>query len=101
MNPVIQAAALATIIAAGTQYTVVDSQGHVVGTLVTDTPVASQMRIIGITDAARGTNPAQSSRQTDRTFHPDYSGALSVGQMTRAWNDELDRLNPPVVTGGG
>jgi hypothetical protein len=95
-----QAAALATFVAIGAQYTVVDAQGNVVGTLVTDTPAASQMRVIGITNTGRGKAPAPPAR-VDRTFHPDYSHALSVDQMTRAWHDELDRINPPVVTGGG
>ena len=99
MKLAMQAAVIATFVALGAQYTVVDAQGNVVGTLVTDTPAASQMRVIGITNAARGKTPAQPNR--DRTFHPDYSRALSVDQMTRAWNDELDRINPPVVTGGG
>jgi len=40
-------------------------------------------------------------RRADRTFHPDYSNALTVDQMSRAWQKELDRINPPVVTGGG
>ena len=100
MNPAIQAVALAAFVAAGTQYTVLDSQGHVVGTLTTDAPVAtsSQMRVIGIAKAGR---PADGPAPIDKTFHPNYDHALSVEQMTRAWQDELDRLNPPIVTGGG
>jgi len=39
--------------------------------------------------------------RADRAFHPDYSKALTAEQMTRAWQNELDRINPPVVTGGG
>jgi len=101
VKQVLQAAAIAMFVALGAQYTVVDEQGRVVGTLVTDTPATSQMRIIGITNAARGKIPAQPDRQADRTFHPDYSRALSVDQMERAWRDELDRINPPIVTGGG
>ena len=101
MKPSMQAAALAMFVALGAQYTVIDAQGNVVGTLVTDTPATSQMRVIGITNTTRGKTPAQPDRQADRTFHPDYSHALSVDQMTRAWQDELDRINPPVVTGGG
>jgi hypothetical protein len=101
VNPVMQAAALATFVVLGAQYSVVDTEGHIVGTLVTDTPAVSQMRIIGITTAARGKTPAQPDRSSDRTFHPDYSRALTVDQTTRAWRDELDRLNPPIVTGGG
>ncbi len=100
MNPAIQAVALAAFVVAGTQYTVVDSQGSVVGTLTTDAPVAmsSQMRVIGIAKAAR---PAVGAAPTDKAFHPNYAHALTVEQMTHAWQDELDRLNPPIVTGGG
>jgi hypothetical protein len=100
VNPAIQAIALAAFVAAGTQYDVVDSQGHVVGTLTTDAPVttSSQMRVIGIAKAAR---PADGAAPIDKTFHPNYANALTVEQMTRAWQAELDRLNPPIVTGGG
>ena len=38
---------------------------------------------------------------TDATFHPDYSKALTVEQMSAAWQAELDRLFPQPVTGGG
>ena len=100
MNPAIQAVALAALVAAGTQYTVVDAQGHVVGTLTTDAPVttSAQMRVIGIAKAAR---PADAAAPADKAFHPNYTHALTVEQMSRAWQDELDRLNPPIVTGGG
>ena len=101
MKAVLQAAGLAMFVALGAQYTVVDDQGRVVGTLVTDTAPASQMRVIGITNTTRSKVPAQPDRQADRTFRPDYSHALTVDQMTRAWQNELDRINPPVVTGGG
>lgn len=101
MKAVLQAAGLAMFVALGAQYTVVDDQGRVVGTLVTDTAPTPQMRVIGITNTTRSKVPAQPDRQADRTFRPDYSHALSADQMTRAWHDELDRLNPPVVTGGG
>jgi hypothetical protein len=94
----VQAVALALFVAAGTQYTVVDSQGHVVGTLTTDAPVgaAAQARFVGMAKPATPAQPA-----ADKNFHPDYSHALTVDQMTRAWQAELDRLNPPIVTGGG
>ena len=101
MKPVFQAAAAAMLVALGAQYTVVDEQGRVVGTLVTDTAPASQMRVIGVTNTTRGKVPAQPDRQADRTFRPDYSRALTVEQQTRAWQNELDRINPPIVTGGG
>ena len=101
MKPMIQAAVCAIVVAAGAQYTVVDADGRVVGTLTTDTPPTSQMRIIGITNASRTSKAPQPDARADRTFHPDYSHALTVDQMTRAWQDELDRINPPIVTGGG
>jgi hypothetical protein len=101
VKSVIQAIAMASFVALGAVYTVVDDQGNVVGTLVTDTPATSQLRIIGITNAARGKTTTQPNRQTDRTFHPDYSKAFTVDQMTQAWRDEIDRINPPVITGGG
>jgi hypothetical protein len=89
------------LVAVGAQYLVVDAEGRVVGTLVTEGPVTSQMRVIGITNAPRAGTPAQPEKPVDRTFHPDYSKALTPDQMTRAWQDELDRINPPIVTGGG
>ncbi len=101
MKPVVHAVALAAAVAAGTQYTVVDAQGHVVGTLVTDGAVAARMRVAGLAAAGRAKQSTQSDSPPDRTFHPDYSRALSTDQMARAWRDEADRLAPPVITGGG
>jgi len=43
----------------------------------------------------------QANPHIERTFHPDFSHALSVDQMVHAWQAELDRINPPIVTGGG
>jgi hypothetical protein len=94
------AAAAATLMALGAQYTVVDSNGHVVGTLVTDTPPTSQLRVAGLADAARK-EQQQPDRRADRGFHPDSSKALTVEQQMQSWQREWDRLNPPVVTGGG
>jgi hypothetical protein len=37
----------------------------------------------------------------DRSFHPDYSRALTVDQMTAAWNAEIDRVFETPITGGG
>ncbi|MBV9439339.1 MAG: hypothetical protein JOZ24_05030 [Candidatus Eremiobacteraeota bacterium] len=100
MKAALQSVALAAVIAAGAQYTVIDAQGHVIGTLTTDAPVTtSAMRIIGIARAGSASDVVPSS--ADRSFHPDYSRALSVEQMTRAWRDEIDRLNPPLGAGGG
>ncbi len=101
VKPVLQAVALVAAVATGAQYTIVDGQGHVVGTLVTDGAVTSQVRVAGMAGAGRAKRPAQTDSPPDRAFHPDYSRALSADQMTRAWRDEADRLNPPFVTGGG
>jgi hypothetical protein len=101
VNPHFQAAAAAMLIAVGAQYLVVDAEGRVVGTLVTDSPATSQMHVMGITNAPRAATPQLRDNRTDRSFHPDYSKALTPDQMTRAWQDELDRINPPIVTGGG
>jgi hypothetical protein len=47
------------------------------------------------------TGSASRDARVDTTFHPDYSKALSVEQMSAAWQAELDRLFPQPVTGGG
>lgn len=100
MKPIMQVAAFAVAVAAGTQYTIVDAQGRVVGSIVTDTPV-NQLRVIGVTSAGRITTAPQPDPGADRAFHPDYTKALSAEQLSRAWQAELDRLAPPLVTGGG
>ena len=101
MRSLAKAVAAAASLAFAAQYTVVDSQGHVVGTLVTDVPLRTPLQVIGITNGPRRTSPAPSDPRADRTFHPDFSKALTVDQMNRAWQDELDRIYPPIVTGGG
>jgi hypothetical protein len=94
------AAALAMVVTVGAQYTIVDEHGHVVGSLVTDTPPA-RLRIIGATNAARAALAPQPDPRADRTVHPDYANALSAEQLSRAWQAEMDRLAPPPATGGG
>jgi hypothetical protein len=37
----------------------------------------------------------------DRTFHPDYSQALTVEQMDAAWNAEINRVFETPIAGGG
>lgn len=51
----------------------------------------------------RSAAPAPSAEPAaiDRTFHPDYSRALTPEQMQRAWNAEIDRVFQTPVTGGG
>ncbi|HEV2641311.1 MAG TPA: hypothetical protein VGT98_01320 [Candidatus Elarobacter sp.] len=101
MKSPFHAAAIAMVVAVGAQYTIIDEQGHVVGSLTTDTPPGAQMRVIGLTNAKRGGTVAQPDPRADRTFRPDYTKALTVEQMSRAWQAEADRLAPQIVTGGG
>ena len=89
----------APIIAAGTHYDLVDAQGNVVGELVSESATRVRLRIIGVTSVRPV--PTVLPAQPDREFHPDYRGALSVGQMSAAWQAEIDRLFPPPPTGGG
>jgi hypothetical protein len=83
----------------GAHFDVVDQQGNVVGELVSESATRLRLRIVGVT-AVQRTQPALPAR-TDTTFHPNYDHALSVGQMSAAWQAELDRLFPQPVTGGG
>ena len=53
MKSPFHAAAIALTIAVGAQYTIIDEQGHVVGSLVTDTPAGAQLRVIGLANAKR------------------------------------------------
>ncbi len=61
---------------------------------------------VAVCAAALSTAPAPAERLAvptviDRTFHPDYSHALTPDQMTRAWNAEIDRVFQTPVSGGG
>jgi hypothetical protein len=114
MNKLLTTVALAALVAlpaiaataaetttAPARFTVIDADGRVIGELVTARGETLRLRVIGNAAAvAQPLIPAKDLR-TDRTFHPDYSHALSAGQMSAAWQAELDRLFPPVVTGGG
>lgn len=64
-----------------------------------------QTRQVGIVrTVAPKPQPAPSTDESgiDRTFHPDYSHALSVDQQNAAWNNEINRVMvTPVGTGGG
>jgi len=95
------AAAIALVVAVGSQYTIIDEQGHVVGSLVAETPPGAHLRVIGIANAKRTATPAQADTSADRTFHPNYANALTIDQMSRAWQAEVDRISPQIVTGGG
>lgn len=90
----------AAIATPGTHYVLVDLHGNVVGELVSESATQVRLRVIGISTAARAAVPAPDARN-DRAFHPDYSKALTPGQMSAAWQAEIDRLFPQPVTGGG
>jgi hypothetical protein len=90
----------ATLATPGAHYTLVDAQGRVVGELVSESASRVRLRVIGIANSARVAAPAPDPR-ADRTFHPDYRNALTPGQMSAAWQAEIDRLFPQPVTGGG
>jgi hypothetical protein len=94
-------AADAPFVVPGTRYQLVDERGNVVGELVTETGTRLRLRPIGATGAMRAAQRPALPATSDRTFHPDYRNALSAGQMSAAWQAAWDRINPPLVTGGG
>ena len=94
-------ATASSLIVPGAHYQLVDARGNVVGELVSETGTRLQLRPIGATTAIRTAQKQPLPTTADTTFHPDYSKALTSGQMSAAWQAELDRINPPFVTGGG
>jgi hypothetical protein len=90
-----------TLAVPGAHFTLVDSNGNAVGEVVSERSDRLRLHVIGFTPSQpRPVTPAVDPR-ADRTFHPDYSHGLSVWQMQAAWQAEMDRINPPPVTGGG
>ncbi len=63
--------------------------------------VTSPPQTAGVATPPPATDSARAVRRADPLFRPDYAHALTVEQMLRAWNDELDRISPPPATGGG
>jgi hypothetical protein len=63
--------------------------------------VPPQTRTIGTVRSTAAPSSVRTDPGYDRVFHPDYSRALSVEQLTAAWNAEIDRLFPVPITGGG
>ena len=90
----------ASLIVPGAHYQLVDAHGNVVGELAGETNTRLQLRPIGTTTALRNA-PHAPATASSAAFRPDYSKALTSGQMSAAWQAELDRINPPFVTGGG
>lgn len=67
-------------------------------------PVAQsrlQKNAAGISRVATPPATPADNSGIDRTFHPDYSRALTVDQATAAWKAEIDRVFETPVTGGG
>jgi hypothetical protein len=85
----------------GTRYELVDAHGDVVGELVSESATRVRLRTIGVTNVRRAPSLPAPDARADGRFHPDYSRALSTGQMSAAWQTELDRLFPQPVAGGG
>ncbi|HEX3463261.1 MAG TPA: hypothetical protein VHS78_04295 [Candidatus Elarobacter sp.] len=96
----VQSDAAPALSAPGTHYQLVDAHGNIVGELVTESTTRLRLIAPAATSSARMQNSAPSGT-TDRTFHPDYSKALTPGQMSAAWQAEWDRISPPIITGGG
>jgi hypothetical protein len=78
------------------------------GTIVMSTALTATVMALAATGASTVTAAVGPGRpqptpapRTETTFHPNYDHALSVGQMSAAWQAELDRLFPQPVTGGG
>jgi hypothetical protein len=63
--------------------------------------VTPEMSTIGSVRSIAAPTSMRTDPGSDRVFHPDYSRALSVEQMTAAWNAEINRLFPVPITGGG
>jgi hypothetical protein len=61
----------------------------------------SDARGVQVSRAAKPPSSPTDESGIDRTFHPDYSQALTVDQMTAAWNREIDRVFETPITGGG
>ena len=65
--------------------------------------IASGMRdtnVVAISNVPKPPSKRDESR-TDRTFHPDYSKALTPDQMQAAWNAEINSVFQTAISGGG
>jgi hypothetical protein len=80
---------------------IIASVGSVAPTELDTSGVPPQTRTIGTVRTTAAPSSTTSELGSDRGFHPDYSHALSVEQMTAAWNAEINRLFPVPITGGG
>jgi hypothetical protein len=57
-------------------------------------------RNVSVSHVAPAQTPVDESG-IDRSFHPDYSQALTVEQMDAAWNAEINRVFETPIAGGG
>jgi hypothetical protein len=65
--------------------------------------IASRLRdtnFVGISNVPKPPSN-QDESETDRTFHPDYSKALTPDQVQAAWNAEINRVFQTPISGGG
>jgi hypothetical protein len=66
------------------------------------TQLITSVRVLAfVASIVSSSPPVPTDPGSDSVFHPDYSRALSVEQMTVAWNAEINRLFPVPITGGG
>jgi hypothetical protein len=95
VNPAIQAVALAAFVAAGTQYTMLGSQGHAVGTLTSDAQNVSAATPVTATVAT-----PRRRRHADHTALATPAGATyddaAIEEQMR-----LRVISPPLSGDGG
>ncbi|HTJ28013.1 MAG TPA: hypothetical protein VMA36_17790 [Candidatus Limnocylindria bacterium] len=64
-------------------------------------PVHNDARNVSISRVSAPAPKPTDESGIDRTFHPDYSHALTVEQMDAAWNAEINRVFETPIAGGG
>ena len=67
----------------------------------TKTQVVSGMDQTRVVSILRVTKPPSKHDESgiDRTFHPDYSKALTADQLQAAWNAEINRVFETPISG--
>jgi hypothetical protein len=67
----------------------------------TESEAARIAEVAQLRSGATPPAPRTTEADRDRSFRPDYSRALSVGQMEAAWQREIERLFPSLMAGVG
>jgi hypothetical protein len=94
--------AAATLVAALPTLAAAAPTPPTVGPAVRGTRDAGQVGVSRVVAPKPKPAPATDESGIDRTFHPDYTNALSVQQASTAWNDEVIRvMEIPQNLGGG